>query len=78
MLPVLDKKKIASVLIARRNKSGAREAEQPAEQVSEDLERIAEQIIAAVGAQDAKALARALTDAFQLVDAQPHSEGEHI
>ncbi len=38
----------------------------------------AEDVMAAIQRQDAKALARALRAAFEICDAMPHVEGEHV
>jgi hypothetical protein len=41
------------------------------------LEAAAHELIKAIGEKDPKAVAAALRNAFNLVDAAPHEEGEH-
>jgi hypothetical protein len=52
------------------------EPEKPEEY--DELEGIAEDILRAINMKDAKSLAEALRDAFEVIDAAPHVEGEHI
>ncbi len=42
------------------------------------LESAAEDLISAVHSKDVKAVCSALRAAFELCDAEPHEEGEHI
>lgn len=42
------------------------------------LESAAEDLCHAIDAKDYKAIASALRSAFELMDSQPHDEGEHI
>lgn len=42
------------------------------------LESAAEDLISAVHSKDVKAVCSALRAAFEMMDAQPHEEGEHI
>jgi hypothetical protein len=42
------------------------------------LESAAEDLISAIHSKDVKAVCSALRAAFELVDSQPHEEGEHI
>ena len=44
----------------------------------DSLHVAAEDVIAAVHAKDAKALAQALKAAFEIIDSEPHEEGEHL
>lgn len=43
-----------------------------------DIEECAQDMISAIKASDSKALAKAIKAAFEILDAQPHVEGEHI
>lgn len=42
------------------------------------LESAAEDLISAIHSKDVKAVCSALKAAFEICDAQPHEEGEHI
>ena len=44
----------------------------------DSMESAAQDIMDAIKASDPKALAAALRAAFELMDSQPHTEGEHI
>lgn len=55
------------------------EDKQPEEsEESEAIKAAANELIRAVHARDAKAVAAALKDAFTILDAEPHIEGEHL
>ena len=77
MLPFLQPKRITSVLVAKQKPEGNVElgADEPE---LDSLEMAAEELIRAVAAKDAKAVATALQAAFEVCDAMPHVEGEHV
>lgn len=74
MLPFLKYNKEASVSIPQE--SIKREPDDGAEY--DMLESAAEDLMHAVASKDVKAIAAALKAAFEICDAQPHEEGEHI
>lgn len=76
-LPFLDKKRIAGSITATVRKSEKTEEKQESIEVSDGLIAAAEDLIAAIGAKDAKGAAMALKAAFLIVDSEPHEEGEH-
>jgi len=77
MLPFLQPKKIQSVIMAARKPEGSIEL-QPEEAEASDLEMAAEELIRAVHAKDVKAVTAAIQACFELCDAMPHVEGEHV
>lgn len=78
MLPFLQPKKAAAVIIAKRKPEGS--AEPMHEEGEEDpaLMSCAEDLISAVHAKDAVGVANAMRAAFEVMDAAPHVEGEHL
>ena len=69
----------------KRNKDGS--ASSPVEAIERKpdheenfdvMESVAQDILNALESKDAKALAEALRAAFELMDSEPHEEGEHI
>jgi hypothetical protein len=73
MLPFLKQKQQAGVIVNQRKPDSIKEDS------SEDyaLESAAEDLIRAHNTKDIKAVAAALRAAFQILDAEPHEEGEH-
>ena len=78
MLPFLQPKKQASVIIARRKSDGSVEAEHEEGEHVPGVMTAAEDLISAVHARDAKGVADAMKAAFEIMDAEPHVEGEHL
>jgi hypothetical protein len=54
-----------------------REPDEGAEDDYDSLESAAEDLCAAIGAKDYKAVAAALRAAFELMDSEPHEEADH-
>ena len=75
MLPFLQPKKMSSVIVAKMKPEGGVE---PEEATDSSLEMAAEELIRAVHSKDASAVATALQAAFEVCDAMPHEEGEHV
>lgn len=78
MLPFLAPKKIASVIMAKTKPEGGVEDERHEDEQDPGLMSAAEDLISAVHAKDAAAVAEALEAAFEILDSQPHEEGEHL
>jgi hypothetical protein len=78
MLPYLQPKKMASVIIARRHADGSHKSSHEEGQHAPELMSCAETLIKAVHAKDAHAVAQALEDAFKHLEQAPHVEGEHL
>lgn len=78
MLPFLQPKKMASVIIASRKPSGEITPEHEEGEHEPGLMSAAEDLISAVHAKDASAVASALSAAFEMMEEQPHEEGPHI
>lgn len=76
MIPFLRNKKDAGVSVPIE--SIKREHDEDKEQDFDVLESAAEELIHAVHSKDIKAVAMALRSAFELMDSEPHIEGEHI
>lgn len=78
MLPFLKPQRSPGVIVSQRKQDGSKE-EQSLDSSSDDgLMLCAHDLISAVHAKDSKAVAAALKAAFQICDAQPHEEGEHL
>jgi hypothetical protein len=76
VLPFLKRKQTpATGLIV---KSRSPEAEEPVEDKDASIKACAFDLIAAVHAKDVNAAASAIRSAFEILDSQPHEEGEHI
>lgn len=78
MLPFLDKKKVGSIVMAKMKGGAMLPDEKEGSENMEGLHAAAEDVLAAIGAGDAKALAMALRAAFEICDEMPHEEGPHI
>jgi hypothetical protein len=76
MLPFLKKTKEASVSAAPQ--TIVRESDHEEELEHEPLDVIAQELVDAVHKKDAKLVADCLHAAFEILDAMPHVEGEHI
>ena len=78
MLPFMKPKAQAGILTTYR-KSDSEEPQAPTDQeLYSETEGIAEDIMRAINMKDAKALAEAMKDMFDVLDSQPHEEGPHL
>jgi hypothetical protein len=78
MLPFLKPKTQTGLIISQRKPDGETEEKGMEDQEDMGLMSAAEDLIRAVHAKDAKAVASALRAAFEIVDSEAHVEGEHI
>jgi hypothetical protein len=76
MLPFIKKRNMASVII-RKDKDGDIDDGSDAAYADEGLKQACSDILRAISAGDADAMAGAFKAAFQLCDAAPHVEGDH-
>lgn len=74
-LPFLAKKKQAGLIVEYRKPDEGKDQEK--QEDSTGIEQCAKDLIEACKAEDVKAAARAIKDAFTILDSQPHDEGEH-
>lgn len=77
MLPYLKPKSSSGLIIATRKPDGTNEAEGMEGEEDQGLSMAAADLIRAVHAKDEAATASALRAAFELLDSEPHQEGEH-
>lgn len=78
MLPFMKSKQARSagiIMAVRKPEGGTEDVEQPESTSNQGLEACAEALIAAVEAKDVAATARALQDAFDVMESAPHEEG---
>lgn len=76
-LPFLDKKRIAGSIMETVRKPKSEEPEKKEElEISEELMAIAEDLISAVHAKNAKNVAIAMKAAFLVLENEPHQENE--
>ena len=78
ILPFLKPKKVAGLIIAKRKPDGSKQEMYEGGEENSGLEACAEDLMRALNSKDAKAVAEALKAAFEICDAAPHVEGEHI
>jgi len=80
LLPFLSdkKKRVAGLIISKRKPEGGMEMPKAADEVPESVEQCAKDILKAIETKDAKMLAMAIRSAFEILDAEPHVEGEHL
>ena len=79
MLPFLRPKLQTGLLISTRKADGSAaptENESSAPE-TDDIEACAQELIRAVHAKDAPGVAQAIRSAFEILESQPHAEGEH-
>jgi hypothetical protein len=74
MLPFLKKKHQTGVITQTRQPD---EDKEPKDSEDQGLMACAQDLIDAIQASDSKRVAAALRAAFEIVDSQPHEEGEH-
>lgn len=77
MLPFLDKKKIASIVMLRRKPGEGLEPVKEEGEPAPELMQAAEDLLSAIAMKNAKGVASALEAAFAICDSMPHVEGEH-
>lgn len=75
MLPFLQPKKIATMMVASKKPDGSIEQEGPADEPNHALLAAAEDLISAVHMKDAKAVAEAIESAFEICDSNDDNEG---
>lgn len=78
MLPFMKPKAQAGIMTTYRKPDSDESAQAPETEQYDETHGIAEDILRAVSTKDAKALAEALKDMFEVLDAEPHTEGPHI
>ncbi len=78
MIPFMEPKKLASVIVAKRKPSGETEIKGEEGEAMPEAVMLAEELIRAVHAKDAEAVAEALEAAFMHFDSEPHVEGKHL
>lgn len=73
------KKSVAGLIMAKRKPDGGFEDVEQPEESKENygLTACAEDILKAIEAKDAPALAKAFQDAFDVLETRPHDEPEH-
>ena len=77
MLPFLKEKKVAGLILSKRKPDGSVSEEHSDDDKDHGLEAAAEDLIRALSSKDISSVAAALRAAFQILDAEPHEEGEH-
>lgn len=77
MLPFLKAKRQTGLIVSQRKPDGGKEELYEEGNENAGLEACAEDLIRAVHAKDAEAVARAFKDAFELCETQPHDEYDH-
>ncbi len=75
MLPFLKPKPQTGIIVETRKSDGGSKPDESEE--NHGLTACAEDLIRAVHAKDAKAVASALQAAFEVCESYPHEEGEH-
>lgn len=76
-LPFLKSKAQTGVIISQRKPDGGNELEGQEGEENQGLGAAAADLIRAVHAKDESAVASALRAAFEILDSEPHAEGEH-
>lgn len=76
-LPFLKPKATAGVIISQRKPDGGNEIEGMDGDEDAGLNAAAADLIRAVHSKDEMSVASALRAAFEILDSQPHEEGEH-
>ena len=78
ILPFLQKKQVAGIIVKNRKPDGSMEQEdsEPQESGNEGLEACAQDMIDCMHAKDAKGCAAAMRAAFEILDSQESSESE--
>lgn len=77
MLPFLKKQRpVAGIVIETRKPDEGKEPEAAGDESG--LESAAHDLLMAIEAKDVKAMAAAMKAAFEIMESQPHEEGEHL
>ena len=74
MLPFLKPKMVAGLIISKRKSDGAPQESHSEGNENEGIEACAEALIRAMHAKDAKGVAAAFKDAFEILESEPHEE----
>lgn len=69
---------VAGLIIKQRTPDEVPESEADQDDPSASIHSCAQAIMDAIHSKDIKGLAEALKDAFEILDSEPHVEGEHI
>lgn len=77
MLPFLKPRQQSGLTISIRKPDGGSEESHTAGDEDHGLDSCSEDLIKAMHAKDAKGVTSALKAAFEILDSQPHEEGEH-
>lgn len=77
-LPFLKNKDRFNSGIIVKTRESDEKAQEPQDDHAAAIESCAQALIKAVHSSDIQAAAQALKDAFTILDAMPHEEGEHI
>jgi len=75
MLPFLQPKKMAGLIVQKYKPEGKMEPMGEEGDMDPGLMAAAEDLISAVHAKDAKKVAQALQSAFEIAESKPHEEG---
>lgn len=75
MLPFLQPKKMAGIIMAKVKPEGGVETTGEEGEMDHGFLAAAEALISAIHSKDAGAVAKALHEAFEIADAMPHEEG---
>ena len=76
-IPFLEKRKVAGLIIQRRTPDGGHE-DTPENHSEDGLRSCAQDLIKAVQTGNEERVAKALRDAFEILDSEPHEEGPHM
>jgi hypothetical protein len=76
LLPFLKKKQPASAGVIVQTRAPDEKPEQDQDDSSAAIESCASELIRAVHSRDAKAMAAALKDAFDILESEPHEEND--
>lgn len=77
MLPFLKQKRVAGLIIANRKPDGTVQESHHSDDEDAGLHAASADLIRAIHAKDDKQVSDALRAAFEILDSQPHDEGEH-
>ena len=78
MLPFMKPKAQTGIMTTYRKPDSEEPAAPTETEEYDETHGIAEDILRAISTKDAKSLAEALKDMFEVCDSKPHVEGEHL